>query len=219
MGVAILFGNFIIFAFATRKEMTIALYLLIILIVGGYSLVKGFRNGITGQLATLLGFAFGAVAARVLTPEMQGSFEWVKAVSPAPEFNAGAISLVCGSTIYFVTYCLFSILSGLLRGAMSVFEIGMFNRLLGAFFCGVKNLLWVSIALNFLICFTSPEELLRLERANDGNPVSAVMDMTSAILGCYGADDFSHLQQLREAKKISCNFNGRHNVIMEEGVA
>ena len=195
--------------------MQAVIYLLMILGVGGYSLARGFRLGMTGQLATLLGFAFGAVGARILTPEFQVNFTWVSSFSPAPEFNVPAINLVCGVTIYFVIFSLFSILSGLLRGAMSVFEVGMFNRLLGSFFNCLKNLLWLSILFNLLLCFSMGSGLLRFERSGDGNLVSAVMALTPAILGCYGAEDISHIEQLKEAKKISCNFNGSGSVIKE----
>lgn len=197
--------------------MLTGLYLLLVLGVGCYSLAKGFRAGITGQLAILLGFAFGAVGARVLTPEFHSSFVWVSKLTPSPEFNITGARLACGTVIYFVIYSLFSLLSGLLKGAMSVFEVGMFNRLLGSFFCCVKNLLWVSIFFNLLLCFSSSSELLQFERANDGNLVGAVMSMTPAILGIPGAADFSHIEQLREAKKISCNFNGTGSVIWIEG--
>ena len=197
--------------------MLIALYMLLVIGVGSYSLARGFRWGITRQLATLLGCAFGAVGSRILTPEFYMSFLWVKNIIPATEFVKSGACLLCGAVIYSVIYWLFSLLSGLLRGVMAVFEVGMFNRLLGAFFCCIKNLLWVSIFFNLLLCFSSSSELLQFERANDGNLVGAVMSMTPAILGIPGAADFSHIEQLREAKKISCNFNGTGSVIWIEG--
>ena len=189
-------------------------YLFLVLAVAFIAIAWGFRRGITGQLASLLGFAFGAVAARVLTPEFTASFYWVDSFTPAPEFNEFGRRLVCASIIYSITYFIFSIISKLLRGAMSVFQVGMFNRLLGAFFSLVKNLLWVSIILNFLICFSAESDLMRYERSNDGNLVAAVMELTPAILGCYGGEDFAHFHQLKEAKSISCNFNASKNVII-----
>lgn len=200
----------------SQPQIMIIVYLILVLTVGVVSLAKGFRTGITNQLASLLGFAFGAVGSRVLNGEFVSSFGWVSGLTPAPELNHPAASLVCGATIYFVVFSLFSILSGLLRGAMSVFETGMFNRLLGAFFCCLKNLLWLSIFFNLLLCFSPKSELLRFERANDGNLVSAVMEMTPAILGCVGGEDFAHINQLREAKKISCNFRRERNVILTQ---
>ena len=193
------------------------IYLALLLIVSFVAIATGFRRGLTGQIASLLGFAFGAVAARVFTPELGSSFSWVEKFSPAPEFNEFATNLVCAATIYFVVYELFSILSVILRRTLSVFEVGMFNRLLGAFFSLVKNLLWLSIIFNILLCFSSNSGLLRYEQANDGNPIAAVMELTPAILGCYGGEDFAHFHQLKEAKYISCNFKGERNVIITKG--
>lgn len=185
----------------------------LVLLVAFFAIVRGFRQGLTRQLASLLGFGFGAVAARVLTPEFTESFQFTSHVSPAPEFKEFTANLICGVVIYIIVYGLFSLLSGVLSSALSVFDVGMFNRLTGAFFSLIKNLLWLSIIFNFLLCFKPDSGLLSYERADDGNLVATVMDMTPAILGCYGAEDFAHFHQLKEAKSISCNFNKRKYVI------
>ena len=186
-------------------------YLLIVLLVALVSLATGFRRGITMQLSSLLGFAFGAVAARIFVIPLSKYFMWVEHFSPAPEFNDFSVNLVTCGVIYTVVYWAFSIFSIILRKAMAVFDTGIFNRLLGSFFSLVKNLLWLSLFLNFLICFKSESGLLKYERANDGNPVAAVMELTPAILGCYGGEDFAHIHQLKEAKSISLNMTPLHN--------
>ena len=178
-------------------------YLGIVLLVALVSLATGFRRGITMQLSSVLGLAFGAVAARVLASQFSGYFQWVEHFTPAPEFNAIAVNLVCSIVIYAVVYWLFALLSRILQGALSIFDIGIFNRIIGALFSLLKNLLWLSIFLNLLICFKSESGLLRYERANDGNLVASVMDLTPAVLGCYGGEDFAHFHQLKEAKFIS----------------
>ena len=192
-------------------------YLAVVLIVAFVAIASGFRRGITRQLASLLGFAFGAVAARILTPDLMPKFQWVTGFTPDADFNDFAMNLVCSVSIYFVVYCLFSVFSGILQGALSVFNIGMFNRLLGAFFSLIKNLLWLSIIFNLLICFQPTSELLGYERADDGNLVASVMEISPAILGCYGGKDFAHFHQLKEAKAISRNFNTSSNVIITQG--
>lgn len=180
-------------------------YLGIVLLVALVSLAIGFRRGITMQLSSVLGLAFGSVAARVLSPGMNGYFLWVEQFTPEPEFNEFAVNLVCSVVIYAIVFWVFALFSRILQGALSIFEVGMFNRLLGAFFSLLKNLLWLSCFLNILICFKSESGLLRYERANDGNLVASVMALTPAILGCYGGEDFAHFHQLKEAKTISYN--------------
>lgn len=180
-------------------------YLGIVLLVALVSLAIGFRRGITMQLSSVLGLAFGSVAARVLSPGMNGYFLWVEQFTPEPEFNEFAVNLVCSVVIYAIVFWVFALFSRILQGALSIFEVGMFNRLLGAFFSLLKNLLWLSCFLNILICFKSESGLLRYERANDGNLVASVMALTPAVLGCYGGEDFAHFHQLKEAKTISYN--------------
>ena len=191
-------------------------YPILILVVAIYAIVSGFRKGLTGQLASLLGLGFGAVAARVFTPVYADSFQWTSQVSQAPEFSDFSSNLVCGVVIYFVVFWLFSILSPFFNLAMRFIEVGILNRLVGAAFSLLVNLLWVSILFNLILCFSASSGLLRYERADDGNLVAAVMAITPAVIGCYGADDFAHFNQLKEAKSISCNFNMNYNVIFAE---
>ena len=83
-------------------------YLALILVVAFYAIFSGFRKGITGQIASLLGFGFGAVGARILTPEYSNQFQWAAKMSQTPEFNELTVNLVCAITIYTIIYFLFS---------------------------------------------------------------------------------------------------------------
>lgn len=190
-----------------------AFYSIIIILVALYSLARGFRYGITRQLASLLGLAFGAVTARVLTPQFNSYFLWSVNFSQAPEFADFTVNLVSCVVIYSLVYIMFSLLSPILRFIFKNFEVGILNRIVGAFFSLFKNLLWVSIVLNLLLCYSSNSGLLYYERSNDGNLVGAVMGLTSVALGCYSAEDFAIFHQLKEAKTISYNSSGNFNTI------
>lgn len=192
------------------------IYQALVLIVAFLGIIYGFRRGITGQLASLLGFGFGAVCARVFTPVYSESFvPWAEKIFD-PHYVEIAASLLCGVCIYFVVYFIFSIASGVLRGALSVFQVGMFNRLVGAFFSLTCSLLWLSIALNLLMSMNPDSALMKYEKSDDGNMVAAVMGMTSSILGCCGAEELAHAVQLEKASAISRNFKGIENVIIEK---
>lgn len=190
------------------------IYPFLILMVAFVSIVSGFRKGFTRQISSLLGFGFGAVAARVLTPMFSPSFQWATSFSQAEEFHEITVNLVCGAAIYAAVYLMFAVTSPLMRLLLSAIRVGMFNRIAGGFFSLLKNLLWLSIAMNLLLCLMPQSGLLRFQRAGDGNLVAAVMALTPGILGCYGGEDFAHFHQLKEAKTISCNFRTRGNVIM-----
>ena len=190
-----------------------AFYSALVILIALSSVAFGFRKGITRQIAALLGFAFGVAAARVLAPEFTQSFVWTNNFSLAPEFRSLTANLFCAAILYAGTFALFSLLSPLLQRALAIFYVGIFNRILGAFFALLKNLLWLSILLNLLLCCAPASGLLRFQKSNDGNLVGAVMALTPALLGCFGADDFQHYYQLREAKFISCNFTTQSSVI------
>lgn len=194
-------------------------YLGIILIVAAYSAINGFRKGLTKQLANLLGAGFGAVAARVLAPGWSHSFQDIARMMNHGQFPAFTSEVVCAVCIYGFVYFLFAIFAGVLHSAMAVFQTGMFNRLLGMFFCIFKNLMWVSVGYTLLLCFNPDNGLVKYAGRYDGNIVEGVMQICPALLGCPGAEDLSHLLQLREAAKISCNFNPPLLVIKENACA
>ena len=193
------------------------IYLIAILGVAFYSIATGFRRGITGQIPSLLGFGFGAVAAQVFTPPYSENFQWFERFSQAPEFNDFTVSLICAVTIYFVVYWVFYLLFSLLGRILAFIEVGMFNRIVGAFYSLFKNLLWLSIVFNLLLCLLPSSGLMRYETADDGNLMAAVMALTPGILGCEGAEDFAHFHQLKEAKTISCNYRDAEIVILAKG--
>lgn len=198
-------------------------YSIIIILVALYSVVKGFKTGISQQMATLLGFGFGAVAARVLSPQLSIHFLWAADLSLAPEFNEFTVDLVCSISIFATVFCLFSLLSPILQKLMRVIEVGIINRICGAVFSLVKYLLWTSMALNLLLCFSEQSGLLYYERSNDGNLVGSVMDITAVFLGCYSAEDFALFHQLKDAKSISHNrfrnLNTPINVIFAKDIS
>ena len=189
-------------------------YSVLIILVALVSLFRGFKMGISRQVAQCMGFAFGAVAAQVLTPKFTPDFLWAVQFSQAPEFNEFTVNLVCAVVIYAAVFFFFSLFSIIFNKAFSIFEVGIINQMFGALFALVKNLLWVSIVLNLLLCISTKSGLLYYEKSNDGNLVGSVMAITPAILGCYGAEDFALFHQLKEAKYISCNFNSNKNVIL-----
>ena len=175
----------------------------IVLAVALVATIYGFRKAFTGQISSLLGFAFGAVSARVFTPRLEsGVATWISGWCD-PDFIAFVANMICAVGIYSCVFLLFSLTSGIFRGAFSVFEVGMFNRIAGAFFSLVCNLLWLSIFLNLYLCLSPGSGLMRYEISDDGNMVAAVMAFTPRVLGCVGADDFAHKVQLQKAATIS----------------
>ena len=196
--------------------MNTGFYLILVLVFACFGVIHGFRMGITRLLSSVLGLGFGIVFARVFTPEFEGWFESWASNLCEPYYVSFLANLLCASTIYLVVYWALGLTTGILRGALSVFQVGMFNRLLGAFFYMFNMLLWLSIALNILICINSDSGLMKYEKSDDGNMVAAVMSMTPSLFGCFGADEFTHQHQLREAAKISCNFHTVENVIVIE---
>ena len=188
-------------------------YHILILVVSTVAVISGFRKGFTGQVSGILGLAFGVVCARVFE---QPSEEFFRALLPGisnSPFSEFIYSVISAATVYVIVYLVFRIFTAILRSALQIFYVGMLNRIMGSFFCLLKYLMFLSLFYNLILCVHPDSTLLRYARADDGNMVDEVTMLAPALLGCMGVDDLSHLWQLNEAKKISCNINRASDVI------
>lgn len=193
--------------------MSDAFYHIIVVAVAGYAVVKGFRRGFTGQVSSVLGLAFGAVCAHVFGPQTE---EALRSIFPGISGRCGSAfiySVLSAALIYLAVYLTFGFLTKVLRSAMQVFYVGMLDSLFGSAFCLVKYMVLLSIAYNLILCVNPSSPLLKYADADDGNVVECVLLIAPGILGCGSCEDLSHLIQLREAKKISCNIKRESDVI------
>lgn len=189
------------------------LYHILIIAVAFIALAKGFKSGFTGQISAILGFAFGIVCAHIFSTQGESFF---RMILPGVKDCVGSsfiYSLLSAVSIYVIVFYLFKILTKVLRSAMEVFNVGMLDSILGAAFSLVKYLLVLSIFLNLLLCVSPNSGLMKYARADDGNIVEGVVLLAPALLGCFSAEDLSHILQLWEAKKISVNRSATPRVI------
>lgn len=190
-------------------------YHLIVIVVAAFAVIKGFRTGFTGQISGILGFAFGAVCAHVFEPDAE---EIYRSLFPGIRNAVGSAfiySVMASVTVYCIVFLCFRLFTKVLRAAMQVFYVGMLDSIFGAAFSLLKYLLFISILFNLILCVNPNSSLLKATSSDDGNVVEAVVLLAPAVLGCGSALDLSHLIQLREAKKISCNLRVQPLVIKE----
>lgn len=189
-------------------------YHILILIVAAFSVITGFRKGFTGQVSGILGLAFGIVCCRVFE---EPSEEFFRALLPGigeSPFSSFIYSVISATTVYVAVFLIFRFFTAILRSALQIFYVGMLNRLAGSVFCLLKNLVFLSLFYNLILCINPDSNLERYSRADDGNMVEGVTMLAPSLLGCMGVEDLSHIRQLRDAKKISHNIRGVENVII-----
>lgn len=182
-----------------------AFYHIVVLAVAVLAVAKGFRRGFTGQISGILGLAFGAVCAHVFDDQAEAV---VRMLLPGIQGRPGAAfiySVVSAGLVYVAVYLAFKLLTGVLRSAMQVFCVGMLDKLLGAAFCLVKYMLFLSLAYNLVVCVNPRSPLMKYANDSDGNVVQLVMSLAPELLGCRSFEDLFHLMQLRDARRISRN--------------
>ena len=183
--------------------MSAVAYHIIVIVIAAVAVIKGFRSGFTGQVSGVLGFAFGTVCTHVFSDQAEA---FMRTLFPALQGHVGSefiYSVTSAAVVYVIVYLLFKILTKVLRSAMQVFYVGMLDRLLGAAFCLAKYMLLLSIAYNLIVCVNPSSQLMKYATSDDGNVVECVMLLAPGLLGCHSFEDFYHILQLREAKKIS----------------
>ena len=185
--------------------MSDALFHIIALAVAALGVVRGYRRGLTGMVTSVLGMAFGVVCAHIFCDALGDMLLGV--IPPGDDPVARrylALNLGCG-IVFFSVYFIFRTLTRIIRDAMSSEGNGLLNSLMGTVFCVFNYLLMLSIAFNIGVGLDPSGPLMRFGKADDGNIISAVMWMAPACLGSGSFAEFAHLEQLRDARKISVN--------------
>lgn len=178
-------------------------YQIIVVGVALFALLRGYRSGLTRQVSGFLGVAFGIAAARILGPDLD---VWLRGWLPRlyhPVARQFFFSTLSAAIPFGGCLLLFSLLTGILNAAMSLFHFGVLNSLAGAVFSLLKWLMLLSLLFDLAACRTLESPLIRCSRHDDGNLVEEVMQLAPALLDSMPASEFIHQVQLWEAKKIS----------------
>lgn len=191
--------------------MNVALYSLVICAVALAAAVRGWRRGFTGQVCSVLGFAFGSVCAHIFAPDVAAFFR--HSSEGDPTYVSFKTSFLSSAGVYVGIYALCIIATGIIRKALSVFDAGLLDSLLGALFCMFNWEVFMSILLNLVLCMNPEGELLRCCASGDANAPATVLLLAPAVIGSMDADDLHHLHQLRQARGISQNRRPMVNVI------
>ena len=168
------------------------MYHLVLLIVAVVALFVGFRKGLVGQLAGLLGIVFGVVAVHLFGDSVEPYVrEWLP--SFADSFLADYIyNVITGAVVFLAVYLVMQLLSVLFYTMVAMLNLGIVNSLAGSVFCLFKYMMVCSVLLDSC-------------KADDGNVVGVVMGLAPAILGTESPEDLIYRSQKEDSESISCN--------------
>lgn len=193
-----------------------ALFHLIALAVSAWGVLRGYRRGLTGVITSVLGMAFGIVCSHIFADAATDMALGI--AGGAGSGNRGyylASNLGCGA-VFLIVYLIFRSLTGVIKAAMESTGGGLADSLLGSAFCLYNYLLMLSIGYNVFVGLRPESSLMKYGKDDDGNICAAVMWIAPAALGSESFAEFAHQEQLREAKKISCNLWPVENVLRTE---
>lgn len=178
-------------------------YQIIVVGVALFALARGYRLGLTRQVSGILGVAFGIVCARVFGPELD---EWMRGWMPRiydPVAGQFFFSTLAAAVPFGASVLLFSLLTGILNAALSLFRIGILNSIGGAVFSLLKWIMLLSLLFDLAATRAIDSPLVRCSRHDDGNLVEEVMQLAPVILGSMPTSEYIHQVQLWEARRIS----------------
>ena len=180
-----------------------AAYFIIVVIIGVWAVLTGFRKGLVRQIGAVLGVAFGIVAARTLSPEFIGIVNgWLP--KSLNGFNRSFVCLTLTSgLIFLVAYGIVSVCSLPLNKMMKMIPVGILGSIGGSLFRLFQYLLFLSLFYNLLADLNPSSSLTRASSMHDGNILEGVMKIAPPILDFPGAEDVAFRQQMEDAKKIS----------------
>ena len=181
------------------------MYPLLIIAVILLAIWRGWKLGMVFQLASLLGLAFGCVAARLLAPEVE---PWVAehleeyiGSEPTP-LQDYALSCVSAALVFVAVYLAFKLIASLLKSAMSLLNVGAFNNILGAAFNAAKWIVILSVVLNVWLALFPDSRLGTYTNDGDGNVVELVMAVAPALMDTESPDELDHQKRLEQAREM-----------------
>lgn len=177
-------------------------YKLLVITVALSGFFTGLKRGMLRQMMSLLGVAFAIVSCRVLTPSVADVLQtkipfWCNHFAPQIVYSVLASTLIFG-----IVYICFALMDVILHNIMGKWEIGGLDLVLGAVYRVFRNLLLLSVIYNVIAVVDCSSSLVKEERGADGNLIEIIMPLAPSMLN-NGYDNFGHLLQLEEAKKIS----------------
>lgn len=183
--------------------MSLWIYSTVTLLVTAAAVIGGFRRGFRRQLPSLFGMMIGAVCAHIFGrplgvmlmdtfPQAVGTTEMT--------FIYGCIG---AGVVFLAFYVIFRMLISLFAMAFRSRRRGVFDMIGGAVTGLAVDLTMLSLLLNFIICMSPHNAMMRAERSDDGSIVNQVLAVAPALLGFESPADLAHKQQLEEAKSIS----------------
>ncbi|MDE7346331.1 MAG: CvpA family protein [Muribaculaceae bacterium] len=180
-----------------------AIYHILVIAVGLVGIFRGFHAGMMRQVSSLLGFVFGIVAARALGPDFTA---WLLGWFPHvyhPVAKTFFVSILGYGIIWGLCLLVFSMLTGILNFILGMIPVGIVNSIVGAAFCLLKYLMFLSILFDLALCRPFDSPLMHCARHDDGNLVDGVIRLAPELLGTMSADEYVHRVQLWEARTIS----------------
>lgn len=183
--------------------MSDAIYHLTVIVLAALGVVRGYRSGLSGQLAGITGICFGIVCAHLFFDPV---YEWMTQYFPETRLRLGGdylLRMLSASAVFLLIYSIIAMLGPVLKSAMSVFPSGLLGSVAGALLGLLKYMFFVSIFFNIIVDYNPYSSLLKFATDGDGNVVAGVMVLAPASFGVPGCDDLAHARRLEEAKRIS----------------
>lgn len=185
------------------------IYPLILIAVLILAIWRGWEKGMVYQLASLLGLAFGFVAARLFYEQMA---EVIDPWFPGPESFAEepfgeplrryTLYMVSASVVFAIVYAAFKLIGGVLTSAMQLIHTGAINSIIGAGFSFVKWTVIMSVVFNLWLVIKPDCGLMKYCNDGDGNVVELVMSVAPALFGTESPDELEHYHRLQKAKQM-----------------
>ena len=179
------------------------IYHILVIALGIWGILTGYRKGLIRQFGSVLAVAFGIVATIILAPDFFSVMD-----NMIPGFVSGfkrefVVKTMSCTVIYVFVTGVFELVAIPLGRLMKTMHTGLVNSIAGALFRTFQFLMLLSLFYNLIVDFNPTGSMTRICRLHDGNVVEGVIKVAPAILGFPDGEEVAHYQQLEDAKKIS----------------
>lgn len=197
--------------------MSVAIFQILTVVAAVFGIMRGFRKGIGRQVGSIAGMLSAIVADHAFHAPLSSAFGFIggDGSSLIDEFYR---SVLISTLIFIIFYFAISFVTGLLGKLFSLMPSGILGSIAGSVWSLFKYMFMLSLCFNLYMGSTGNEALLKCGKDSDGNLAGGVLELAPALLECEDISSLCHRLQLRDAAKISINFNNSGGVMIPEGV-
>lgn len=165
-----------------------------------WAMVKGFKNGLVFEVATLIALILGIYGA-IHFSDFTAQF-----IRDRLNYDSEYMNYISFGVTFVVIVIIVNIIGKLLNSLIEAIALGMFNRILGMFFGLLKGILIIGIVVYFVDYIDKKFEFISEEKKENSNLYKPMIMVSETMFEIFNSDFSDTKDKIKEKVKKELPF-------------